>query len=106
MPKFFKYFDLVLSSNPAKSNRLVGSTTTTADLVLFQVVDGLQYAFPRLLGSLEKAQKFSHLFAFKKALGEEEKLKAYLESDKRKKYSMGLYRHYEELDGEFEEQIE
>lgn len=41
LPKFLKYFQNVLASNPdAKNNGgayLVGSTTTTADLVLFQV---------------------------------------------------------------------
>lgn len=100
IPKFFQYFEEVLTSNPANSHRLVGSTTTTADLVLFQVVDGLQYAFPRLLASFEKAGKYPALFEAKKSVASEEKLKAYLASSRRRKYGMGLYRHYEELDGD------
>ncbi|TFK48597.1 hypothetical protein OE88DRAFT_1719987 [Heliocybe sulcata] len=100
IPKFFQHFEQVLSSNPAKSHRLVGSSTTTADLVLFQVLDGIQFAFPRRWAALEKSGKYPMLFEMKNSVAGEEKLKAYLASNRRQEYGMGLFRHYEELDAD------
>ncbi|KZT19997.1 hypothetical protein NEOLEDRAFT_1141319 [Neolentinus lepideus HHB14362 ss-1] len=100
IPKFFQHFEQVLSSNPAKSHRLVGATTTTADLVLFHVLTGIQHAFPRRWAALEKSGKYSMLFKMKRSVSEEERLKAYLASDRRQEFGMGLFRHYEELDGD------
>jgi glutathione S-transferase len=37
IPKFFQYFDLVLTSNQAGKTYLIAGSLTTADLVLFQV---------------------------------------------------------------------
>ncbi|EIN08597.1 hypothetical protein PUNSTDRAFT_52941 [Punctularia strigosozonata HHB-11173 SS5] len=103
VPKFFKHFDLALASNPSSSLHLVGTTLTTADLTLFQVIDGLQFAFPRLLASAEASGRFPHLFKFKDALVKEsERLRGYLGSVRRRTYGMGVFRHYEELDGELE----
>lgn len=44
IPKYLGYFDRVLKKNEeGKSEWLVGSSCTYADLVIFQVVDGLLY---------------------------------------------------------------
>lgn len=53
--------------------------------------------------SLQKSGKFPSIFALKQQIADEEHIKAYLDSERRKEYSMGLYRRYEELDGEFKE---
>lgn len=68
-----------------------------------QVIDGLQFAFPTYMTSLQKSGKFPSIFALKQQIADEEHIKAYLDSERRKEYSMGLYRRYEELDGEFKE---
>ena len=44
-PKFLGYFDDVLKRN--KSGYLVGRALTYPDLSLFQMVEGLRYAFPK-----------------------------------------------------------
>ncbi|EKM57623.1 uncharacterized protein PHACADRAFT_251344 [Phanerochaete carnosa HHB-10118-sp] len=104
LPKFLGYFEKVLESNPeAKTNGgtyLVGSTTTTADLVLFQVLDGVSFAFPRRIAALKKSGKYDKVFALKERVGGESGIKEYLTSGRRQKYSEGIFRHYEELDGE------
>lgn len=94
--------------------------TTTADLVLFQVrmshiflphtgtqkpsvaqlLDGLSFAFPRRIAALKVSGKYDKVFALKKRIEGESGIEEYLASGRRQKYSMGIFRHYEELDGE------
>lgn len=57
----------------------------------------LHFAFPKEMS--EQASKFPMLFAtFYPSFKEEKGIKEYLASDRRQPYSMGLYRHYPELD--------
>ena len=46
MPKFLGWLERILEANPAGADHLVGSSVTYADLSLFQLIDGLQFAFP------------------------------------------------------------
>ncbi|EMD35356.1 hypothetical protein CERSUDRAFT_85364 [Gelatoporia subvermispora B] len=106
IPKFLKHFNAVLTSNPKTKNSgagqtfLVGARTTTADLVLFQVLDGLIYAFPKRMNKLRKDDAYDAVFALHESLRDGPALKGYLDSDRRRPYGMGIFRHYEELDGE------
>lgn len=104
LPKFLKYFQNVLASNPdAKNNGgayLVGSTTTTADLVLFQVLDGISFAFPKRIATLKASGDYDNVFALKDRVAQETGIKEYLASGRRQPFSSGLFRHYEELDAE------
>lgn len=45
IPKFLGYFERVLRQNPKGSGHMVGDTLTYVDLSLFQVIEGLSYAF-------------------------------------------------------------
>ena len=49
IPKFFTYFEKTLSGNKAegKGQYLVGGKLSYADTTLWQVVDGLWFAFPK-----------------------------------------------------------
>ena len=47
MPKFLMWFESILVRNPAGSRHLVGGKLSYADLSLFQLVEGLRYAFPK-----------------------------------------------------------
>ncbi len=47
MPKFLRWFETVLARNPAGARHLVGGKLSYADLSLFQLVEGLRYAFPK-----------------------------------------------------------
>ncbi|OJT12123.1 hypothetical protein TRAPUB_11348 [Trametes pubescens] len=106
IPRFFEYFESVLATNPAtaesKAGRtfLVGAQTTTADLVLFHVIDGLLFQFPKRLAKLKETKKYENLFKLHERVQGEKGIKEYIASGKRQKFSMGIFRHYEELDGE------
>ncbi|KWU44921.1 glutathione S-transferase [Rhodotorula sp. JG-1b] len=96
LPKFFKHFEDNLQRS--KSDYLLESGPTYADLCLFQVVDGLKFAFPKRMAKLEP--EYPKLMKLYTSVKEAPRIKAYLESERRQKYSMGIFRHYEELDGD------
>lgn len=56
--------------------------------------------FPKAVAKLEREGKHGRVFALHRAVSERPKIKAYLESPRRQKYSNGIYRYYEELDVE------
>lgn len=98
IPKFLGYFERVLEKNPHGPEHLVGAPLTYADLSLFQVVDGLRYAFPKTMRGL--APKIARVSALADAVAARPNIKAYLESDRRLPYDEGgIFRHYPELDG-------
>lgn len=93
IPKFLTHFETVLQSN--KTGVLVGSSVSTADLTLFQVIDGLTYAFPKRMNTLRTSNEYTSVFQlYEKIKGE---LKEYLNGKRRLEYSSGLYRNYAEL---------
>jgi glutathione S-transferase len=47
MPKFLQWFESIVVRNPAGSRHLVGGKLSYADLSLFQLIEGLSYAFPQ-----------------------------------------------------------
>ncbi|KAF2207955.1 hypothetical protein CERZMDRAFT_91693 [Cercospora zeae-maydis SCOH1-5] len=97
LPKFFSYFSRMLSWNAAKAQhtKLVGDSLTYADTTVWQVLDGLYFAFPKEMQA-RQAEFPELLDTFYKSVREE--LKTYLESSRRLKYSEGVFRSYPELD--------
>ncbi|KAE8381685.1 glutathione S-transferase [Aspergillus bertholletiae] len=99
LPKFLSYFERVLRPQAAQGRPwLYGETLTYADLALFQGIDGVKFAFPHALSRLEKSGEYPNVFRLYDAVKNRPRIKAYLASDRRQKYSMGIYRHYPELD--------
>jgi len=99
IPKFFTYFEKTLNGNKpeGKGQYLVGEKLTYADTTLWQVVDGLMFAFPKELEA--RKADFPLIFeTFYPKFKEEAGIKEYLQSDRRLKYSMGIFRYYKELD--------
>ena len=98
MPKYLGWFERVLASNPKGPARLVGSRLTYADLSLFQVVEGLRYAFPR---AAERALgQTARVVALHDAVAEAPRVAAYLASPHRIPFNEdGIFRRYPELDG-------
>lgn len=80
-----------------KGKYLVGESLTYADLTLWQVIDGLKFAFPNEMRHRisESPLLFDHFYP---SLKNEAWMKKYLDSKRRKPYSMGVFRHYPELD--------
>jgi glutathione S-transferase len=96
MPKYLNYFEGVLAGSGGK--HLLGRRLTYADLSLFQIVEGLRYAFPKATARLEK--KTPRLVDLHGAVAGRPRLKAYLASERRIPFNeMGIFRHYPELDG-------
>lgn len=102
LPKFMRWFETVLERNPKNAQpgaqRLVGARLGYADLSLFQVVQGLRYAFPK--ASARVLTKTPRVVALHDAVASHRRIAAYLASDRRTPFNeQGIFRHYPELDG-------
>ena len=97
IPKFLNWFETILARNPAGDVHLVGRTLTYVDLSLFQVVEGLTYAFPKATGrALKDAPRVASLQA---AVAKRPRIRAYCGSPRRIPFNEeGIFRRYPELD--------
>ncbi len=97
IPKFFGWFETVLARNPGGSRQLVGGKLSYADLSLFQLVEGLRYAFPNAAAkAMERTPKLVALHDRVAALP---RIAAYLSSDRRVPFNEdGIFRRYPALD--------
>ncbi len=97
LPKFLDYFEQVLALNPRGSRFLVGARLSYADLSIFQVIEGLRYAFPRAMARQE--ENWPRLLELHGRVRERPRLAIYLASKRRLPFSEeGIFRHYPELD--------
>ncbi len=98
IPKFLRYFDRALDSNPAGGGRwLVGPACSYVDLSLFQAIAGLRYAFPNAMRRHER--RFPRLGALHDAVAARPRIAAYLASERRIPFNeYGIFRRYPELD--------
>jgi glutathione S-transferase len=91
MPKFLGYFEALLDGRPW----LCGRTITYADLSLFQVLEGLAYAFPKSFAR----RKIPRLRKLRDAVAGRARIRAYLASERRVPFNEeGIFRRYPELD--------
>jgi glutathione S-transferase len=98
IPKFLGWFNTVLARNPAGSKWLVGARISYADLSLFQLVDGLLYAFPK--STRRALRKTPHVAALHQGVAAHQRVAAYLGSARRIAFNEdGIFRRYPELDG-------
>jgi len=75
-----------------------GRTVSYVDLSLFQIVDGLRYAFPKRMKRFEK--KVPRLIKLRDAVADRPRIAAYLQSERRISFNeWGIFRAYRELDG-------
>ena len=97
IPKFLTWFETILARNPEGPAHLVGGRPTYADLSLFQVVEGLSYAFPKATGRALK--KLPKIAALHDSVMERPRIRAYLASPRRIPFNEdGIFRRYPELD--------
>ncbi len=98
LPKFLGYIERVLKENPGGDACLVGNSLSYVDLSVFQVMAGLDYAFPRTMARLKPA--YPKLAVLCQRVPERPRIAAYLASPRRMPFNQhGLFRHYPELDG-------
>jgi glutathione S-transferase len=97
LPKFVQWFEHILQHNPAGPRHLVGGRLSYADLSLFQVIEGLRYAFPQAAQrALAPAPAVLQLHERVAALP---RVGAYLRSARRIPFNeQGIFRRYPELD--------
>ena len=93
IPKYLDHFERALGVNDGPF--VMGDDWSHVDTSLFQLVAGLDYAFPRAMAALH----YPRLRACADAVAELPGVKAYLASDRRIAFNEdGIFRHYPELD--------
>jgi glutathione S-transferase len=102
IPKYLGWYERVLERNTAstKGKRggwLIGAKLSYPDLSVFQMVEGLRYAFP---DAMKKAEKDSpRVVELRDKVAERPNIKAYLASPRRIPFNeKGIFRKYPELD--------
>ncbi|HYN13995.1 MAG TPA: glutathione S-transferase [Burkholderiales bacterium] len=90
LPKFMQYFE--------KNIQPPREPITYVDLSLFQMIEGLRFAFPEAMSRLEG--KYPKLLKLHRRVAERPRIAAYLGSGRRIPFNqLGIFRHYPELDG-------
>lgn len=97
LPKFLGYFERILTRSARVADYLVGRRLTYADLSVFQAIEGLRYAFPNAMASLEA--QCPALVRLHDRVSARPRIAAYLASARRLPFNeQGIFRHYRELD--------
>lgn len=92
IPKYLSYFE-----RAASSGHTVGRSISYVDLSMFQIVEGLTYAFPRAMKRMHR--RVPKLLALRDAVGARPGIAAYVASGRRLPFNeSGIFRHYPELD--------
>jgi glutathione S-transferase len=98
LPKFLHYFEALLRQHPRTAPYVLGRRFCYVDLSLFQVMAGLQYAFPRAFRA--QARHCARLRSLAARMADRPRIAAYLSSPRRIPFNEdGIFRHYPELDG-------
>lgn len=94
-PKYLGYFEQILEKSGGPW--LLGRKVTYIDLSMFQLVEGMRYAFPK--GSKRIERDIPGLVRVRDRVAERSGIKAYLASDRRIPFNeSGIFRCYPELD--------
>ena len=93
--KYLGYFEQLAGGSGG--HYVTGRKLTYVDLSLFQLVEGLRYAFPRRMKAFER--KIPVLCDLHDRVAARPNIKAYLASERRIPFNEdGIFRHYEALD--------
>lgn len=94
--QFLQYFERVLRQSKGKS-WMADRHLTYIDLSMFQIISGLQYAFPNMMTRLEP--DIRGLLGLHDKIARRSNIAAYLASQRRLPFNEdGIFRHYPELD--------
>jgi len=95
VPKYLRYFERVLARSGGPY--VLGRRLTYVDLSLFQIVEGLRYAFPKRMKRFEK--QVPRVLALHDRVAKRPRIAAYLASPRRIPFSpWGIYLYFKELD--------
>jgi glutathione S-transferase len=95
VPKYLGYFERLLKASGGAW--LTGRRATYVDLSLFQIVEGLRYAFPKRMRAFEP--EVPGLIDLHARVAARPNIRTYLASDRRIAFNEdGIFRHYKALD--------
>jgi glutathione S-transferase len=95
VPKYLGYFEDLVQANGGAY--VTGRRVTYVDLSLFQIVEGLRYAFPRRMKAFER--EIPGLIGLHDRVSARPNIKAYLASERRIAFNEdGIFRRYKALD--------
>jgi glutathione S-transferase len=95
VPKYLGYFERLLREGGGAY--VTGRRLSYLDLSLFQLVEGLRYAFPKRMKAFER--KIPGLVELRDGVAARPSIKAYLESERRIAFNAdGIFRYCKELD--------
>jgi len=95
VPKYLGYFERLLKASGGAW--LTGRRASYIDLSLFQIVEGLRYAFPKRMKAFEP--DIPGLIGLHDRVAERPNIRAYLASDRRIAFNEdGIFRNYKALD--------
>ncbi|RYZ43996.1 MAG: glutathione S-transferase [Myxococcaceae bacterium] len=98
IPKYLGYFERALKANTRGGGRyLLGGDFSYPELGLFQLVEGLSYAFPNAMRRI--APQVPGVMALRQRIAERPRIAAYKGSKRAQPFNTtGIFRHYAELD--------
>lgn len=97
VPKYLNWLETVLARNAKGNKFLVGARLSYADLALFQLVEGLLFAFPK--ATKRALKKTPLVLALRERVASQRRVAAYLQSERRLPFNqMDIFRRYPELD--------
>ena len=98
LPKYLTYFEGVLAANEESAQKhLLGAALSYVDLSIFQVLRGLEYAFPKAFE--QQKASIPRLLDLASRVAERPRIKQYLTSADRLPFNEhGIFRSYPELD--------
>jgi glutathione S-transferase len=99
IPKFLGYFERILKRNARGSDFIFGKKVSYVDLSLFQMIEGLRYAFPKNMARLEPQNP--RMVTLHDRVKARPRIAAYLSSPRRLPFNeQDIFRHYPELEEE------
>jgi glutathione S-transferase len=99
IPKFLGYFEKILKLNANGGDFIFGQEVSYVDLSLFQMIEGLRYAFPKTM--LHVKPQNPKLVTLHDRVMARPRIAAYLASPRRLPFNeQGIFRHYPELEEE------
>ena len=99
IPKFLGYFERILKQNAKSGDFIFGTKIAYVDLSLFQMIEGLRYAFPKTMARLEP--QHPRLVTLHDRVKVRPRIATYLSSPRRLPFNeQGIFRHYPELEQE------
>ena len=95
VPKYLGYFELVLKKSGGPY--LLGRKATYIDLSMFQLIEGIRYAFPNASKDIER--EVPGIVDIRDRVALRPGIRKYLASERRIPFNeSGIFRHYPELD--------